>query len=121
MQLPSILQGPSLTRLVQGAIFGAILSIVVGFNWGGWVLGSTASKNSAIFADNAVADALAPICADRFQNASDASSNLATFQGQNSYKQTGFIEEGGWASFAGHKTSDRDIATACAAIISQVN
>jgi hypothetical protein len=36
MQLPSILQGDSLTRLLQGAAAGAVATLVIGFNWGGW-------------------------------------------------------------------------------------
>ena len=44
MQLPSILQGESLTRLLQGAAAGAVATMVVGFYWGGWSLGSTADK-----------------------------------------------------------------------------
>ena len=44
MQVPSILQGESLKRLLQGAAVGAVATIVVGFNWGGWSLGSTADK-----------------------------------------------------------------------------
>ena len=42
MQVPSILQGESLKRLLQGAAAGAVATIVVGFYWGGWSLGSTA-------------------------------------------------------------------------------
>ena len=33
MQVPSILQGESLKRLLQGAVAGAIATIFVGFNW----------------------------------------------------------------------------------------
>jgi hypothetical protein len=44
MQVPSMLQGESLTRLLQGAAAGAVATIFIGFNWGGWSLGSTADK-----------------------------------------------------------------------------
>ena len=44
MQIPSILQGESLTRLLQGPAAGAVATMVVGFSWGGWSLGSTADK-----------------------------------------------------------------------------
>ena len=43
MQLPPFLQGDSMARLAQGAIAGAAVTAIVGFNWGGWVLGSTAA------------------------------------------------------------------------------
>ena len=44
MQIPSILQGELLKRLLQGAAIGAVVTMVVGFGWGGWSLGSTADK-----------------------------------------------------------------------------
>src|ERR1700747_2284624 len=44
MELPSILQGESLTRLLQGAAAGAVATMFVGFYWGGWCLGSTADQ-----------------------------------------------------------------------------
>jgi hypothetical protein len=72
MQVPSILQGESLTRLLQGAAVGAIATIIVGFNWGGWSLGSTADKMAKDQSDLAVVTALAPVCADKFRALPDA-------------------------------------------------
>jgi hypothetical protein len=67
MQLPSILQGESLTRLLQGAAAGAVATMFVGFYWGGWSLGSTADKMARERSDLAVVSALAPVCADKFR------------------------------------------------------
>ena len=67
MQVPSILQGESLKRLLQGAVVGAIATIVVGFNWGGWSLGSTADRMATEQAKLAVVAVLAPVCADKFR------------------------------------------------------
>jgi hypothetical protein len=72
MQLPSILQGESLTRLLQGAAIGAIVTMIIGFNWGGWSLGSTADKMAKERSDVAVVAALAPVCADKFRALPDA-------------------------------------------------
>ena len=66
MQLPSILQGESLTRLLQGAAAGAVAIMFVGFYWGGWSLGSTADKMAKERSELAVIAALAPVCADKF-------------------------------------------------------
>ena len=35
MEMPAMLQGESLTRLLQGAFAGAIATVVIGFGWGG--------------------------------------------------------------------------------------
>ena len=61
MQAPSILQGESLKRLLQGATAGAVATIFVGFNWGGWSL-DTADKMAKERSDAAVVAVLAPVC-----------------------------------------------------------
>ena len=72
MQVPSILQGESRKRLLQGAAVGAAATILVGFNWGGWSLGSTADKMAKERSELAVIAALAPVCADKFRALPDA-------------------------------------------------
>ncbi len=59
-------------RLLQGAAAGAIATIVVGFSWGGWSLGSTADKMAKERSELAVVAALAPVCADKFRSLPDA-------------------------------------------------
>jgi hypothetical protein len=63
MQTPSILQGASLTRLLQGTAAGAIATLVVAFHFGGWVTGGTAKGMVQKNAETGVVSALAPICA----------------------------------------------------------
>ena len=77
MQLPKILQGESLTRLFQGAFAGFLATVVIGFGWGGWMLGSTAKKMADQSTSSAVVAALAPICVDKFQRATEAKATLA--------------------------------------------
>ena len=72
MQLPSILQGESLKRLLQGAAVGAVATIFVGFSWGGWSLSSTADKMAKEQSERSVVAALAPVCADKFRALPDA-------------------------------------------------
>src|SRR5438445_1293278 len=72
MELPSILQGESLKHLLQGAAVGAVATMIVGFNWGGWMLGSSVDKVAKERADTAVVAALAPICVAQFRQAANA-------------------------------------------------
>ena len=72
MQVPSILQSESRTRLLQGIAIGAVASIVIGFSWGGWMTGSTANRLAAERADTAVVAALTPVCVEKFLQNSDA-------------------------------------------------
>ena len=87
MELPSILRGESLTRLLQGAAVGAIATIFVGFYWGGWSLGSTADKMAKERSDLAVVAALAPICADKFRALPDAEAKKIALSKADSWKR----------------------------------
>ena len=87
MEMPSMLQGESLTRLLQGAVAGAVATMFVGFYWGGWTLGSTADKIAKEHAELAVVAALAPVCADKFRALPDAAEKQATLSKVDSWKR----------------------------------
>jgi len=115
MQLPSILQGESLTRLLQGVALGALASMVIGFSWGGWMTGGTANKLAAERADTAVVAALTPTCVEKFLQNSDAKANLAVLQKiSTSWEQGDYLEKGGWATPPGAASADYHLARACA-------
>jgi hypothetical protein len=117
MQLPSILQGESLTRLLQGIATGAVATLVAGFYWGGWVTGGTAKEMAQKSASTAVVTALAPICVDKFQQATDAPANLVELKKINSWQQGSFVEKGGWATMPGTTSPDSAVARACADLL----
>jgi hypothetical protein len=117
MELPSILQGESLTRLLQGAIAGFLATAVIGFNWGGWMLESTAKQMAEKSANTAVVNVLAPLCADKFRAASDSNLNMAELKKVSSWMQDTYIEKGGWATFSGEAAPERGVAQACANLL----
>jgi hypothetical protein len=119
MQAPSILQGESLTRLLQGIAAGAVATIVIGFYWGGWTLGSTVEKQVQDAAQASIVRVLAPICADKFQRSADASTNLQALKKADSWKRDEIIQKAGWATFPGSEP-DLKVAEACANLLSQV-
>jgi hypothetical protein len=121
MQVPSFLapflNGDSPKRLLQGMAVGAIATMVIGFNWGGWTLGSTAKDMVQKGATAAVVQALAPICVDRFQRAAEAPANLVELKKVSTWQQDTFIEKGGWATFPGMTSPERGVAQACANLL----
>jgi len=117
MQLPPMLQGDSLTRLLQGATAGCLITLIVGFGWGGWQLHSKAQKMAQDSANSAVVAALAPICADRFQHANGAPATLAKLKATESWKQDVFLVDGGWVTFPGSTQPNRNVAEACAKML----
>ena len=87
MQVPSILQGKSLTRLLQGAAVGAIATMFIGFYWGGWSLASTADKMAKERSELAVIAALAPVCADKFRALPDFDAKKVALSKVDSWKR----------------------------------
>jgi len=117
MRLPAILEGESLRRLIQGAIFGCVVTAFVGFNWAGW----TTESNARLLATKDTADALVavlgPMCADKFRSASDATQNMAELKKVSSWQQDSFIQKGGWATFPDMTSPGLAIAQACAKLL----
>ncbi len=94
MQLPSMLQGESLKRLLQGAAAGAVATIFVGFYWGGWSLGSTADKMAKERSELAVVAALAPVCADKFRALPNAEAKQVALSKVELVEASGRIPQG---------------------------
>jgi len=115
MQVPSVLQGESRTRLLQGIAIGAVASMAIGFSWGGWMTGGSASRLADERADTAVVAVLTPICVANFLQNGDAKANLAVLQKISSnWEQGDYLEKGGWATQPGATSPDYRLARACA-------
>jgi hypothetical protein len=120
MEMPAILRGDSLTRLLQGAAAGAVVTMIVGFNWGGWVTGGTVKDMVERSTTSAVVSALSPICVDKFQHSAEAPVNLAELRKVSSYQQGSFIEKGGWATLPGSDNANSAVARACGEMLSNL-
>ena len=102
---------------VWGAAIGAIAVAIVGFSWGGWVTGGTSMKNSVAAASDAKVAALAPICAERFRAQGDSAVKIAELAKSSSWDRGNVVEKSGFATMPGSKTTDSDVARACAEIL----
>jgi hypothetical protein len=118
MELPTILQGESLTRLLQAAAAGAVMTMIIGFNWGGWTLGTGVERVAKARAHSAVVAALAPICVDKFRHAANATENLNELSEIiYDWDRGAFVEKGGWATMPGAASPDSSVARACAEML----
>jgi dienelactone hydrolase len=103
---------------VWGAIIGSILTMIVGFNWGGWTTSSTANQVAIQRVDAAVTTAFVPVCLA--QEKVDASKGKKLGERKAitaSYEQTDFVVKAGWATFPGKADPNRDVAEACASAL----
>jgi hypothetical protein len=108
------MQLPWLKPAAWGVITGAIATMIIGFSWMGWVLGSTAERMAVERTNSAVVVALTPACVARFMQQPQAGIKLAEFQKIESWKQREFLEEGGWATPRGEQKPNSGVASACA-------
>jgi hypothetical protein len=108
------LQAAWLKPAVWGVVVGAVATMIGGFSWMGWVLGSTAERMAVQRSSSAVIVALTPACVASFMQQPDAARKLAEFQKIASWQQRQFVEEGGWATPRGDKTPNSGVASACA-------
>ena len=104
---------------IWGVVGGAIALAIVGFTWGGWVTGAKYEADATQRANAAVVVALAPICVDKFEHATDVTTNLAALKKTDSWSQAAFVEKGGWATVPGKNSPEQvsAVAKACAVLL----
>lgn len=118
MKLPAILQGESRLRLVQGAVAGSALTIILGFGFAGWQLQTNAERRAELRVNAAVVAALTPICVEKFRSAADVKATLVALNATDSWRRDDFVEKGGWATFPGSGQPNSAVAEACAKALS---
>jgi hypothetical protein len=108
---------PTKTAAFWSCVASVVLTMIVGFAWGGWVTGGTAQKMAATMADDAVVKRLAPICVVQFNRDPGKEKKLTELKGTDSWQRDGYIEKQGWAVMPGEEKSDRSVAEACANLL----
>ena len=116
----------SKTVLFWSSAGAAIVAVIVGFSWGGWVTGGSAREMAENSAAQARQELAALVCVDRFMATPDAAVQLTALKEiTSSYARGNFVEEGGWAvmpvssaaepkSTVSTSTADRRAAALCA-------
>ena len=103
---------------VWGVVIGSIVTMFVGFSWGGWTTASTAQQLAVTRADAAVTTALVPFCLAREKADEGRAKKLGELAAlSSSYEQTEFVMKTGWATFPGQEDANRPVAEACAAAV----
>jgi len=104
---------------VWGAVGGAIATMIIGFAWGGWVLGSTSLDMGKEMAQNAVVERLAPICVEQFNQDPQKDKKFKEFKEIDYWKQDQYVKDQGWATMPFEKEPDSGIADRCSALIAK--
>jgi hypothetical protein len=104
-------------RVVFGfALAAIVLTLIVGFNWGGWVTGGTAQA----MANDAVVQRLASVCVAQFDQDPGNQQKLGELKETSSYQRDDYVMEQGWATIPGEEKPDNKVADACAKLLVQI-
>ena len=105
---------------VWGAVGGAAIAIIIGFAWGGWVLGSNSMNMGEEMAQTAVVERLVPICVAQFNQDPQRDTKLKEFGKLTSaWKRDQYVRSQGWATMPFEKEPDRLVAEKCVEQIMQ--
>ena len=108
---------PTKTVLIWSMVAAVILTMIVGFTWGGWMTGGTAQET----AEEAVVERLALICVDQFKQDPETAQKFIEFIETRSYQQDNYVTDQGWATMFGDEKPDRNVAVACARLIALID
>jgi hypothetical protein len=96
-----------------GFVIGSVLTIILGFGWGGWMTGGGADRAASQRTDAAVTAALVPVCLEKSQADPARAKKLGALAAlTSSYEQRDAVLRDGWAT-VGVGEANRDVAEAC--------
>jgi len=105
---------------IVGAIAGAVVTMILGFSQGGWYTGGSAERLASQRSEAAVVEALTPICVSQSKLDPESVAKLAQLVAmKTSYEQRDFVMKAGWATMPAAAQPDRDLASACAEVLSK--
>ena len=108
---------PTKTVVFWSMEVAIILTMIIGFNWGGWVTGGSAQKMGEVMAKNAVLQRLVPMCVNQFNQDSGKDQKLIELTETSVYKQGDYVEDQGWATMSGEAKPDSKVADECAKLL----
>lgn len=91
-----------------------LLTMLIGFNWGGWMRGSAAQQMATAQVNNALTERLATICVAQFNLDSVKGQKLQELYETASYQRGEYITTQGWATMPGEEKPTSRVAEACA-------
>jgi hypothetical protein len=106
-------------KIVFGLMVAAVaLTLIVGFNWGGWLTGGAAQHRVDAGARDAVVLRLVPICVAQFNLDPQKAPKLAELKAiASSWSRPDYVKKQGWATMPGEKEPDSNVADACTKLL----
>ena len=108
---------PKKTTVAWSWLAVAVLTMIIGFTWGGWVTEGTARTMAAGAGEDAVVKRLAPICVVRFNDDAKRTEKLTALKDLSAWQQSDYVKKQGWATMPGEQEPEGKVADACAKLL----
>jgi len=108
---------PTKTAVFWSWVGSVVLTMIIGFAWGGWVTGGTAQSLAEKMAEDAVVKRLAPICVVQFKQAPGKDQKLKELEKTDSWQRSEYVEKQGWATMPGEEKPDSKVASECTRLL----
>ena len=108
---------PTKTVVFWSWVASVVLTMIIGFAWGGWVTGGTALKLAEKMADDAVVKRLAPMCVVQFNRDPGKDQKLKELKEISTYQRGEYVEKQGWATMTGEEKPYSSVAEECARLL----
>ena len=112
---------PTKTAVFWSWVACVVITMIIGFAWGGWVTGRTARKIAETVAADAVAARLAPICVVQFHQDPEKDQKLEELKKASSYQRRTYVQDLGWATMPGEEGPDRKVVDECVKLLLLIN
>jgi hypothetical protein len=100
--------------LAWGVVLGSLVTMIVGFSWGGWTTGSGVERIATERTQAAVTAALVPVCMEKSKADPASAKKLGALKAlTSSFDQRDAVLKDGWAT-VGAGEANRDVADLCA-------
>ena len=97
-----------------------MITMIVGFTWGGWFTGGMAREMAKTMAEEAVVKRLAPICVVQFKQDPGKDQKLKELKKLDTYERRDYVKKQGWAVMPGEKESDSEVVDECARLLALI-
>jgi hypothetical protein len=112
---------PTKTAVFWSWVGSVVLTMIIGFAWGGWVTGGTARSTAEKMAEDAVVKRLAPMCVVQFNRDLGKDQKLKELAKTDSWQRSEYVEKQGWATMPGEEKPDSKVAEECARLLMLVS
>jgi hypothetical protein len=108
---------PTKTVTFWCCVASAVVTMVVGFGWGGWVTGGTARQTAETMAHDAVVQRLASICVVQSGRDPAKAQKLVVLREESAWQRGEYVGKQGWATMPGEQEPNSTVAQACATLL----